>query len=61
MGTYVLHEHTFSCQAGVLEAEEKAEMPLKIGTGERTRSEWFWRTLVCWLAVAAIFAAIRFL
>jgi hypothetical protein len=46
---------------GVLEAEETAEMPLKIGTGERTRSEWFWRTLVRWLAVAAIFAAIRFL
>ena len=36
-------------------------MPFKIGTGERTRREWFFRTLFCWFLVVAIFAAIRFL
>jgi hypothetical protein len=40
---------------------DNTHMPLKIGTGERTRREWFFRTLFCWFVVVAIFAAIRFL
>ena len=36
-------------------------MPFKIGTRERTRREWFFRTLLCWFLVVAIFAAIKFL
>jgi hypothetical protein len=40
---------------------DKADMPLKIGTGEKTRREWFLRTLFCWFLIVAIFAAIKFL
>jgi hypothetical protein len=45
----------------VVGTTEKADMPLKIGTGEKTRREWFLRTLFCWFLIVAIFAAIKFL